>query len=112
MRPALRERLRTHKVFTKRTALYLNHPKLSYHVFKVTSLASHNLMISLENRRFKESSSSPIAFHSSSNLEMLCLKVDYVSPFNAMCVLCRGRAVTDAGKTCGPTLALIMFKLN
>ena len=51
-RPALRERLRTHKVFTKRAALYLNYPKLSYHVF--TSLASHNLMISLENRRFKE----------------------------------------------------------
>ena len=30
--------LRDHKVFTKRTALYLNYPKLSYHVF--TSLAS------------------------------------------------------------------------
>ena len=59
-------------------------------------------MISLENRRFKESSSSPIAFHSSSNLKMLYLKVDYMSPFNALCVLCRGRAVTDVGKTCGP----------
>ena len=33
VRPVLRERLRTHKVFTKRTALYLNYPKLSYHVF-------------------------------------------------------------------------------
>ena len=30
VRPALRERLRTHKVFTKRTAFYLNYPKLSY----------------------------------------------------------------------------------
>ena len=30
MRPALRERLRTHKVFTKRTAFHLNYPKLSY----------------------------------------------------------------------------------
>ena len=30
VRTALRERLRTHKVFTKRTAFYLNHPKLSY----------------------------------------------------------------------------------
>ena len=101
MRPALRERLRTHKVFTKRTALYLNYPKLSYHFF--TSLASHNLMISLENRRFKELSYLPIAFHSSSNLKMLYLNVDYMSPFNAMCVLCRGRAVTDVEKTCGPT---------
>ena len=80
---ALRERLRTHKVFTKRTALYLNYPKLSYHVF--TSLASHNIMISLENGRFKESSSSPIAFHSSSNLKMLYLKVDYMSPLK-LCV--------------------------
>ena len=102
MRPALRERLRTHKVFTKRTALYLNYPKLSYHVF--TSLASHNLIISLENRRFKESSSSLIAFHSSPNLKMLYLEVDYMSPFNAiMCVLYRGRAVTDVVKTCGQT---------
>ena len=84
MRPALRESLRTHKVFTKRTALFLNYPKLSYPVF--ASLASHNLVISLENRRFKESSSSPIAFNSSSNLKMLYLKVDYMSPFNAMCV--------------------------
>ena len=100
VRPALRERLRTHKVFTKRTALYLNYHKLKYLVF-FTSLASHNLMVYLENRRFKESS--PIAFHSSSNLKMLYLKVDYMSPFNAMCVLCRGRAITDVGKTCGPT---------
>ena len=94
------KRLRTHKVFTKRTPLYLNYPKLSYHVF--TSLAFQTLKISLENRRFKESSSSPIAFHSSSILKMMYSKVDYMSPFNAMCVLCRGRAVTDVGKTCGP----------
>ena len=111
MRPALRERLRTHKVFTKRTALYLNYPKLSYHVFR--SLASHNLMISLENRQFKESSSSsPIAFHSSSNLKMLYLKVDYMSPFNAMCVLCRGVAVTDVGKNLWPNPLLYVSNKN
>ena len=28
--PALRARLRTHKVFTKRTVFYLSYPKLSY----------------------------------------------------------------------------------
>ena len=84
VRPALRERLCTYKVFTKRITLYLNYPELSYHVF--TSLASHNLMISLENRRFKESSSSPISIHSSSILKMLYLKVDYMSPFNAIVV--------------------------
>ena len=63
-------------------------------------------MISLENRRFKESSSSPIAFHSSSNLKMLYIKVDYMSPFNAMCVLCRGRVVADVEKLVAQPLAL------
>ena len=38
-----------------------------------------------------------------------------MSLFNAMYVLCRGRAVTNVGKTCGPTpclmLAINTFKL-
>ena len=40
----------------------------------------------------------------------------YMSLFNVMYVLCRGRAVTNVGKTCGPTpclmLAINTFKLN
>ena len=38
-----------------------------------------------------------------------------MSPFYVLCVHCRGRAVTNVGKTCGPTPYLIrainMFKL-
>ena len=54
------------------------------------NIISYKQCIEHNNKTYEnyiESSSSPIAFHSSSNLKMLYLKVDYMSPFNAMCVL-------------------------
>ena len=47
---------------------------------------------------------------------ILSLNFVYMSLFNVMYVLCRGRAVTNVGKTCGPTpclmLAINTFKLK
>ena len=57
-----------------------------------------------------------VIIHRSSPFIIFLMKLSYMSLFYVLYVHCRGRAVTNVGKTCGPTpcltRAINMFKLT